>query len=97
MGGGGSFEIGRPRSRGWKSFEPKWTKRWGVLKIGRFSWTSFMYHLLREKCPYLEFFWYIFFHIRTKYLSVFSLHVGKYGPEKLGIRTLSTHYQHFAD
>ena len=31
---------------------------------------------LREKCPYLEFFWSVFSHIRTQY-----------GPEKLRIRT----------
>ena len=34
---------------------------------------------LREKCPYSEFFW-----------SAFSLNEGKYGPEKLRIRTLFT-------
>ena len=32
---------------------------------------------LREKCPYSEFFW-----------SVFSQNAGKYGPEKLQMRTL---------
>ena len=32
---------------------------------------------MREKCPYSEFFW-----------SVFSPNVGKYGSEKLRIRTL---------
>ena len=26
---GGSFEIGRPRSRGWKSFGRRWTRGWG--------------------------------------------------------------------
>ena len=38
MGGGGmdgSFEIGRPRSREWKKFGRRWTKRLGVLKIGQ--------------------------------------------------------------
>ena len=35
------------------------------------------YHSLREKCPYL---------------SVFSLNAGKYGPEKLRIRTLFTQW-----
>ena len=34
---------------------------------------------LHEKCPYSEFFW-----------SVFSPNMGKYGPEKLRIRTLFT-------
>ena len=34
---------------------------------------------LREKCPYLKFFWSIFSCIRTEY-----------GPEKLEIRTLFT-------
>ena len=34
--GGGSFEIGRPRSWGWKNFGRRWTKEgWGFLKIGR--------------------------------------------------------------
>ena len=27
--GGGSFEIGRPRSRGWKEFGLRWTRGWG--------------------------------------------------------------------
>ena len=36
---------------------------------------------MREKCPYLEFFWYVFSRIRTEY-----------GPEKLGIRTLFTQW-----
>ena len=34
-GRGGSFEIGRPRSRGWKNFGRRSTKRLGVLKIGQ--------------------------------------------------------------
>ena len=34
---------------------------------------------LREKCPYSEFFWFVFSHIWTEY-----------GPEKLRIRTLFT-------
>ena len=37
---------------------------------------------LREKCPYSEFSW-----------SVFSPNAGKYGPEKLRIRTLFMQYQ----
>ena len=41
---GCSFEIGRPRSRGWKSFGRRWTRGWEVLKIGQFSWTSYVYH-----------------------------------------------------
>ena len=54
--GGDSFEIGRPRLRGWKNFGRRWTRRGegmgggrggGVLKIGEF-WTifmtSYMYH-----------------------------------------------------
>ena len=44
--GGGSFEIGRPRSRRWKNFESRWTRGVGVLKIEQFSWTSYVYHLL---------------------------------------------------
>ena len=50
---------------------------------------------LREKCPYLEFFWSVFFPhsdwIRrdTPYLSLFSLNAGKSGPEQLRIRTFS--------
>ena len=39
---GSSFEIGRPRSRGWKNFTCRYG--WGVLKIGQFSWTSYVYH-----------------------------------------------------
>ena len=41
-GGGGSFETGRPRTRGWKNFGK--TRGWGVLKIGHFSWMSYAYH-----------------------------------------------------
>ena len=42
---------------------------------------------LREKCPYSEWLWSVFFRIRTEYerylvfLSVFSPNAGKYGPE----------------
>ena len=53
-------------------------------------------HSLREKCPYSEFFWSVFFRIwteygeATEYLSVFGPNAGKYRPEKLRIRTLFT-------
>ena len=45
---------------------------------------------MREKCPYLEFFWFVFSCFRSEYLylSVFSPNAGKYGPEKLQIGTL---------
>ena len=33
-----SFEIGRPRSRGWKNFGRSWTRRVGDLE----NWTVFM-------------------------------------------------------
>ena len=46
------------------------------------------YITLREKCLHSEFFWSVFSRIRT--LSVFSPNAGKYGPEKLRIRTLFT-------
>ena len=49
---------------------------------------------LREKCLYSEFFWSVFFRILTdtnaRYLSIFSPNMGKYGPEKLRIRTFFT-------
>ena len=47
---------------------------------------------VREKCPYSEFFWSVFSRIWTEYgeISVFSPNAGKYGPEKLQIRTLFT-------
>ena len=52
---------------------------------------------LCEKCPYLEPFWSVFSRIRTEYgetrsisLSVFSWNTGKYGPEKIRIRTFFT-------
>ena len=35
---GGSFEIGRPRSRGWKNFGCSWTRGMGGLE----NWTIFM-------------------------------------------------------
>ena len=38
QGKGGSFEIGRSRSRGWKNFERSWTRRVG----GRENVTVFM-------------------------------------------------------
>ena len=45
---------------------------------------------LREKYLYLEFFWSVFFWIRTEY-GYLSLHIaGKYIPEKHRIQTLST-------
>ena len=31
-GVGGPFEIGRPRSRGWKNFGRRWTRWVGVLE-----------------------------------------------------------------
>ena len=49
-------------------------------------------HYFREKCPYSEFFWSVFIHIRTDYRDVFSPNAGKYGPEKLRIRTLFTQW-----
>ena len=50
---------------------------------------------LREKCPYSEFFWSVFSRIRTEYGEIrnpnlFSVNVGKCGPEKLRMRTLLT-------
>ena len=45
---------------------------------------------LCEKCPYSEFFWSVFFRIRTRYLFVFSPNAAKCGPEKLQIRILFT-------
>ena len=34
----GSFEIGRPKFRGWKNFRRRWTRRVGGLE----NWTIFM-------------------------------------------------------
>ena len=48
---------------------------------------------MRDKCPYSEFFWSVFSCIRTECgeiqsISLFSVQIrGKYGPEKLRIRT----------
>ena len=39
----GEFDIGRPR---WKNFDCRWTRGWGFLKIGQFSWTSYVHHPL---------------------------------------------------
>ena len=44
----GCFEIGRPRSRGWKNFG----RSWGVLEIGQFSWTSCVY-CPKSLCKYI--------------------------------------------
>ena len=49
-----------------------------------------------KKCPYSELFCSIFSRIRifiTQYLSVISPNAGKYGPEKLPIRTLFTQWK----
>ena len=35
---------------------------------------------LREKCPYSELFWSVFFHIRIEYGEIRE-NAGKYGPE----------------
>ena len=52
------------------------------------------YHsLLRENCPYSEFFWSVF--CDTEYLSEFSPNAGKYSPEKLRIGTLLTQWLPF--
>ena len=57
--------------------------------------------ILCEKCPYSEFFLVRIFAysdcIRScaPYLSVFSLNAGKFGPEKLRIRTLFTQWDSF--
>ena len=40
--GGGSFEIGRPKSRGWKNFGRRWTSAGEGVRIGQFSWTSYV-------------------------------------------------------
>ena len=41
----------------------------------RLSNCLFQYVTMREKCPYLEFFWSVFSRIRTSFLSVFSPNV----------------------
>ena len=46
-----------------------------------FTLVNVWFHPLREKCPYSEFFWF-----------VFTPNAGKYGPEKLRIRTLFTQW-----
>ena len=45
--GGGSFEIGRPMSKGWKNFRRSWTTE--VLRTGQFSWTSYVYRPFLQK------------------------------------------------
>ena len=65
-----------------------WTSLRGLLhKMD--VWQSLKYaSALFEKCPYSQFLWSVFSRIRTEY--VFGPNVGKYGPEKLHIRTLFT-------
>ena len=54
------------------------------------------YVALRKKCPYSEFFWSVFSRIRIEYeeirsISPYSVRIaGKYGSEKLRIRTFFT-------
>ena len=48
---------------------------------------------LRKKCPYWEFFRPVFFRIRTEYRELLCKSLGKYGLEKLRIRTLFTQCQ----
>ena len=45
--GGGSFEIGRPMSKGWKNFRRSWTTE--VLRTRQFSWTSYVYRPFLQK------------------------------------------------
>ena len=53
-GGGSSFEIGSPKSRGWKHFRCRWG--WEVFKIRQLSWTSHVYHPLAFFVLLLTFF-----------------------------------------
>ena len=54
--------------------------------------TGFYKLTLRGKCPYSNFFWSVFFRIRTEHRYYVSLGIqsecGKFGPEKLRIQTL---------
>ena len=51
---------------------------------------------LREKCPHLEFFWSVFCHIWTEYVSLrIQSKCGKYGPEEFRIQTLFTQCESF--
>ena len=51
---------------------------------------------LREKCPYLEFFWSVFCHIWTEYVSLrIQSKCGKYWPEEFRIQTLFTQCESF--
>ena len=47
VGGGCSFKIGHPRSRGRKKMLDVDEQGMGVLKIRQFSWKSYMYRPLR--------------------------------------------------
>ena len=44
FGEGGLFEIGCPRARGWKNVGHILQGGCEVLKIGQFSWSSYVYH-----------------------------------------------------
>ena len=41
---GSSFENGLPRSTGWENFGRRWTKGVGVLNIGQFLRTLYVYY-----------------------------------------------------
>ena len=60
--------------------------------LSLFNLCVFKFPPLCEKCPYSEFFWSVFSRIRTEYGEIrrISPNVEKYGPDKLGIRTLFT-------
>ena len=60
------------------------------LIIHRIGWC---YNSLREKCPYLPFFWFVFSRIRTEYREILCIIQSKNAksiPAKLRIRTLFT-------
>ena len=63
------------------------------LIIHRIGWCK---NSLREKCPYLQFFWFVFSRIRTEYGEILCIIQSKNGKSisaKLRIRTLFTQYK----
>ena len=45
----GSLEIRSPKSRGGIILDLDGQGEWGVMEIGQFSWTSYVYHPLEFK------------------------------------------------
>ena len=88
-------ETFRNRSLGW--FLPKTISEPSRNVLYKSLCYLNLYLTLREKCTYLQFFWYVFCHIQTEYGEIVSLRIqfecGKIRSRKTRTRTLFTQWQ----